>query len=347
MRRHRGDTKTGVLIGLVVAAAVLGAGLVIWKADVFGERGPGYGRRWEQTVAEVGKVDANLLTWEEVLEFETGFRQPRAICHAVARIYVAGDEAVRVFDLDGRQVSEHPLSYAPVCIAADGDYIFAAEAGALHRFETPSEYSAAASPAGGSGGGMLYRGNIHIADIALTGESILLTDLAGKRLLVLNRSGHVVKEIDGATPRDDLKFNVPGECFAVAVGIDGLARVVNPGRLRVEAWTLEGDREFVWGKGSNHTDGFAGCCNPMHIAVLPDGRIVTSEKGIARVKVYKPDGPNAQPGVLDSVVAGPDELAGLDGYDVAVDSRGRVVLLDVQARTVRVFAERPKETSND
>jgi len=35
----------------------------------------------------------------------------------------------------------------------------------------------------------------------------------------------------------------------------------------------------MWGKRSGIAD-FFGCCNPAHLALLPDGRFVTSGKGI-------------------------------------------------------------------
>ncbi|MBM3243119.1 hypothetical protein FJZ31_43220, partial [Candidatus Poribacteria bacterium] len=37
-------------------------------------------------------------------------------------------------------------------------------------------------------------------------------------------------------------------------------------------------------------DGFCGCCNPVNFAMLPDGRFVTCEKGLPRVKIYDADG---------------------------------------------------------
>ena len=67
---------------------------------------------------------------------------------------------------------------------------------------------------------------------------------------------------------------------------DGLLRVVNPGMHRIEAYTPDGDLESFWGRRVDGIEGFCGCCNPANIAILPDGRIVTAEKGIPRVKVY-------------------------------------------------------------
>jgi len=80
-------------------------------------------------------------------------------------------------------------------------------------------------------------------------------------------------------------------------------------------------------------EGFCGCCNPSHIALFPDGRFVTSEKGLPRVKVYDAKG------VFVGLVAGPDMFAeDAVGLDLAVDSRGRILVLDPARRMVRVFA---------
>ena len=91
-------------------------------------------------------------------------------------------------------------------------------------------------------------------------------------------------------------------------------------------------------------ENFCGCCNPVNLAVLADGRIVTAEKGIPRVKVHAADGR------FECVVAGPKQLAPtktiteetrtqfkLLAVDLAVDSGGRVLVLDPARRSVRIF----------
>ena len=118
---------------------------------------------------------------------------------------------------------------------------------------------------------------------------------------------------------------------------DGVLRVVNPGLHRIEAWTVDGDRALSWGRGGAAIEGFIGCCNPVHAVVLSDGAVVTSEKGVARVKVYDSDG------IFQNVVAGPNEL-GDDGSarDLAVDSKGRVIVLDPATRSVRIYVRKPE-----
>ena len=89
----------------------------------------------------------------------------------------------------------------------------------------------------------------------------------------------------------------------------------------------------------------SGCCNPVYFAMTADGGFVTSEKGLARIKVYDPKGE------FVGVVAGPSFLvddkklakeACADcrvgaGFDVAVDERGWVHTLDPFRKTVRSF----------
>jgi hypothetical protein len=129
------------------------------------------------------------------------------------------------------------------------------------------------------------------------------------------------------------------------MGRDGLLRVNNPGRHSVEVYTAKGDLDSSWGKATAAIEGFCGCCNPVGLALLPDGRYVTCEKGLPRVKIY-----SAQ-GVFQSVVAGPESFpenarAGaqhdgsdglLGGLDAAVDSQGRIYVLDLVAEDVRVM----------
>ena len=93
-----------------------------------------------------------------------------------------------------------------------------------------------------------------------------------------------------------------------------------------------GDLEFAWGKPSFELEGFSGCCNPSHFAMLPDGRFVTSEKGIPRVKVHDADGS------FVTAVVGCDGLdTETDPCDVATDLEGRIVVLDPGKAVVRIF----------
>ena len=72
--------------------------------------------------------------------------------------------------------------------------------------------------------------------------------------------------------------------------------------------------------------------------MLPDGRYVTSEKGLLRVKVYDAEG-RFESLVADASTLGDDTSP----REVAADSRGRVLVLDTPTRSVRVFVKTGKE----
>ena len=125
-------------------------------------------------------------------------------------------------------------------------------------------------------------------------------------------------------------------------------------RGSVETFATTGELEAVWGKAGGDVSSFFGCCNPSHLARLPDGRFVTSEKGIPRVKIYSSEGN------FDCVVAGPEQLAvpaaaigdpraelTAGVFDVAADSQGRVLVLDPAHRCVRVFAPRKPQADEN
>ncbi|MDP6381257.1 MAG: hypothetical protein QF662_07935, partial [Phycisphaerae bacterium] len=116
---------------------------------------------------------------------------------------------------------------------------------------------------------------------------------------------------------------------------------------RIQAYTFDGDLEFSWGEFSNGIEGFCGCCNPVSFALLPGGGYITAEKGLTRVKEYDADGKFV--GVVAAPKEFPDHAGACSlteplacitkGLDVAVDSKGRVLVVDPIAGNVRIFAK--------
>ena len=160
-----------------------------------------------------------------------------------------------------------------------------------------------------------------------------------------------LEPIDAVTADDPPFGDLGGELpdflrgCAGRVGPAGLLWVAHTGQHRLEAYTFDGRLVRSWGKSSMAIDGFCGCCNPCHFAILPDGRFVTSEKGLARVKVYHPDGS------LQGVVAGPEALgAAATGLGcaradssltlpaTATDGSDRVWVLHAETGRLTVFA---------
>ena len=340
-------------IGLIAAVALVAvAGVGVYFAARHRPGGPSAREIYDLSKYKV--TDPRLILYREVKQFPTGFQE--ATCLALGpggELYVGGDEAVRILDADGRQRKEVRLPGTPLCLAVAEDGMLYVGLGVEVLVLDPK---------GAVRTKWSYGPKAILTGIALTEARAFVAD-AGARLVHIRplpdatlRSLPADRQVARPPPAGKLRSTsgepgklattdedtgddgliIYGPYLDVAVGEDGLVRVVDPGRHRVKLYAPEGALLSVWKSNpSISIRGFSGCCNPAHIALLPDGSVVTSEKGIPRVKVYSADGE------FVGVVAGPESFgAGArKAPDIAVDEKGRIVVLDRGAATVRVFVK--------
>lgn len=173
-----------------------------------------------------------------------------------------------------------------------------------------------------------------ITSVAVSPQFVFVADCQNRVVWRCTPDGELSGRIDGKDSSRRTGFVVPSAFFDVATLPDGSLWIVNPGLHCLEHYSAEGRLLSSWGRASVTTDGFCGCCNPSHIALMPDGSFVTSEKRIVRVKRYQADGQ------FLGIVSGQKEW-GRDvvGLDLAVDSRGRILVLDPAADAVRVYSQ--------
>jgi hypothetical protein len=184
-----------------------------------------------------------------------------------------------------------------------------------------------------------------LTSIAAAEEDVFVADAGNRVVLRYNAEGKLFGRIgDPDSNHNSRAFVIPSPYFDVAVTGSEVVSVANPGARRIEAYTFEGAWLGEWGKASADIGGFFGCCNPANFAVLEDGRFVTVEKGIPRVKVYSRRGDFecvvAEPRVLapgETVVDETRDDHQVKVFDVATDSSGRILVLDPTNRAVRVF----------
>ncbi|HWI58559.1 MAG TPA: hypothetical protein VNZ22_15140, partial [Bacillota bacterium] len=187
-----------------------------------------------------------------------------------------------------------------------------------------------------------------LSSLAVGEKEVYATDATTRIVWRFDLSGKVIGKIGQKdSSRKITGFVVPSPFFDMKLGRDGLLRVANPGQHLVETYTTTGDLEFSWGKPGTAIESFCGCCNPISIALFSDGRVVTCEKGLPRVKVY------SARGQLEAVAARPEDFenaaapANVDwsdhvtnGLDVAVDSRERIYILYWASAQVRVMTRK-------
>lgn len=344
MPAHRRTGLGSVMIGAIVAAALVGAAWAVLRVDPSGRRGSGLSDRFDLDVERYTTVDPKLVAYEETGAFATGMAEVRAIVAGPDdRVYVAGDQAVRVFDLGGKPLEAIAVDGTPQCIAVGGpEHQFPGRiyVGLGDRVEA---FDAGAEPVETWREGL--GGKSVLTSIAVAEDDVFVADAGNRIVLRYDTRGKLIGRIGEPDPDRGIRgFFIPSPCFDVAVTPDGLLRVVNPAARRIEAYTFDGDLLGSWGKASAEIDGFFGCCNPAHFAVLEDGRFVTSEKGIPRIKVY------SNRGQFECVVADPQTLAQgkvvvdetraehqLKALDVATTRQGWILALDPTHRTVRIF----------
>ncbi|NIA14152.1 MAG: hypothetical protein GWP08_08725 [Nitrospiraceae bacterium] len=334
--------KTGKPIPAWVwgVATVIAIGVVVLLASKDWRRDPPQSFRYE--VAQYERVDPSRVLFEEREPITPDVPGLTALATSPeGRIYAAGTNAVVVYGLDGREIARHAINGSPTCLAvtADGEILLGMtdHVEVLHADGKPK----ARWPSLGE--------RAHLTSIAANGEDIYAAD-AGNRVVVrFDREGNVVQHIGKADASKGIPgFVVPSPYFDVTFDNTGTFWAVNPGRHGLESYRSSGALISAWYRPSIEAEGFSGCCNPSHVAFRSDGSLVTTEKGLARVKLYSVDqklvGFVAQPATFhDSPMGAFSCKLETPLVDLAVDSKDRVLVLDANKNAIRIFEEKASE----
>jgi hypothetical protein len=312
----------GIVIFLIILAVVI-VGII--AGDYLNSKPDKSGPNpYEYNVDNFKVVDSTLIGFRETKNFKIDFEKPAAIAIENDIIYAAGDAKVQQIDLSGKLLREFPLTENPVTLEIFQDKMFVALknqvlvydlAGTLQKSWTPLDT------------------NSLFTSVAAAGQNVFVADAGRRKVIRYSTDGNILAEFDGKAAEGELHgFIIPSPFFELDINPDGDLWVVNPGLHALENYTEDGNLREHWNNSSMMTEGFSGCCNPAHFTFLPDGRFVTSEKGLVRIKTYKLSGE------FDSVVAAPAKFAE-EGKapDVATDTNGNVYALDFDKKMIRVF----------
>lgn len=289
------------------------------------------GNPFEYNIENFKKSGADLIHYSEVKHIQIDLQNVYGISVGPDdNIYVSGDDAVLILNRDGSIQSTLSTGGPVHALSVDGNRdlylsmddhveVYDRKGAKKARWESLGE-------------------DAIITSIALSKTNVFIADAGNHIVWKFDKSGNRLKRIGEKNEAKDIPgFVIPSPFFDVAIDPDGFLWVANTGRHSLENYTEEGDLRSSWGEFSMEIEGFCGCCNPSHFVILDDGYFVTSEKGIARVKVYN------RLGNVVSVVAGQDQFdEGTVGLDLAKDSSQRIYVLDPSKKAVRIFAKNKK-----
>ena len=259
--------------------------------------------------------------------------KPRAMAFdQQGRLYVAGTDAIAVLDEAGKEVSRAPIQGTPTCLA------FAPDGRLLVGLEDRVDVLDNDLKKVASWGDFTKRS--YITAMAADDSEVYLADAASRCVLRVDYNGKVLNRIGEADEKRDVPgLEVPSPHLDLALDDDGLLWVVNPGKLGLECYRSNGDIVTSWYHPSLELAGFSGCCNPTNIAFNKEGRLVTCEKGLVRVKIYEVTAGSFEELVVGSKAFNIPQSVG----DMVVAPDDRIPVLDGRKDEIRVF-ETPTTT---
>lgn len=214
------------------------------------------------------------------------------------RLFLTDSQNVFICQADGKKIRQFQIEPGPRDLAVDHDTLFilyptfiavyTSMGDSVTRWEACSEES-------------------DYCAIALTDNFAFVTDAQNKNICQYTREGNFVKFI--FSPHD---FIIPSYSFDIFNHNDTIF-AVNSGRHLIESYTEKGDFIASFGGSGTESGFFAGCCNPAFIAIDPNGKFFTSEKGVPRISSYQKNGQFEQV-VLNSRLLG----GGSESYPIAV-----------------------------
>jgi hypothetical protein len=321
------------IVPVVIALTVVAAVYAVIALDVSGP-----GTLPTSDLTEFEPTAPELIIYRELPAIKTQLAEVRGVAVGPNdEIYVLGDRELNVYEKAGRLLRTLPASPTARAVAIDREgNTYLAEADRFVMLDSQGQAKLTSEASGP---------NADFTSIAVTSDAVLVGDAGNRVILQYTREGKIARRIRKVDPTRRIDgVLMPSAHFDVAVGADRLIRANDPGRQKVDVYTADGELLASWGEPSLKTQGFCGCCNPTDIALLPDGSVVTAEKGLPRVKVYSPDGTFL--GVVAGHEAFPDGRCPLPDcsqgmtLDLAVDSAGRILVLDPASRSVRIYVKK-------
>ena len=327
-KKRSGPQMVETAIFGIAFLVVIGVGAWMTLGKVANEE------RWEPPVdPKKEATPAELIGYKNVAAWATDLETiwGVAVNDKGNRVYAVGKGGLRVYDNKGLSITSKEMdeTVRTITLMEDGSYYLGIK-GRVERYDDEHvlqatwdklAYDEGESPEGDA------KRSVNVTSIVITDEHAFIGDVGGREIIRTDLQGNVQKRF-GSTKADQVNgVMVTGPHLDLAWHGDRLW-VTNPGRHHVQAYDADGELHTVVGKQSARHIGFTGCCNPSSLTVLPDGRVITTEKGMPRVKLISPED-----GSFITFIAAEDEWRKRGrkhayAVDLAWDGQGHIYIAD-------------------
>jgi len=259
--------KTAVITNWLILLLILGFAAFIW---------------WQSRTPEKAtavELSGNLPRggnplYEEVGSFNAD-KVVQAFCVGDSLIYAAMERTLVIYTHTGAPVKEIRLEEPVSALRLYDDTLYVLHPGGLARYTTSLQAIERWDPCSE---------NAYYCDLAIGRNRVYISDAENKLIATYTRSG----DFDGFIQHPD-RFTIPGTEFPLSELNDTLY-VGHSGTHKVERYT--GKDQFInaFGRTGTAEGSFPGCCNPCGLDIDQQQRILTAEKGLARVSRYTREG---------------------------------------------------------
>jgi hypothetical protein len=138
------------------------------------------------------------------------------------------------------------------------------------------------------------KGLAYASGARVVGNKLLVADVKRQLVGIYDaQKGNLLSEMKDMRP-----------CCGIldfSINPDNELLVANLGAFRVQKYDLKGKILLTFGKRGKGLNDFHGCCNPVNVAFLSNGAIVTVEKDPTRIKIYSKEGAKVIKGIEELV----------------------------------------------
>ncbi len=290
---------------------------------------------YEYNIDKYKQIDSSLLCYKQTGQFKTSL----SVINAIAidkndNIYVAGNNEIQIFNKNWKAINSFKTDSIITCIATDNQQnIYIGIENHVEKFDTKGSLIKKWKSFNTKDG--------YITSIAINDHNVYVADAGIGFILRYDFNGNLLSTIGKKdTAKGINSYVIPSMYFDIAIGLFNDIWVVNPGKHELINYSEKGEWRSSWGKTSIEVDGFAGCCNPAHFAILPNGYFVTYEKGINRIKIYN------QAGTFECMVVSDEQLKGNSEYncsmsttvnDIATNTEGTIYIADAVNQSIKMY----------